>query len=106
MDLMRLQLTSTVATLTSADRKRPESWPTYQAAVTISWCDSLASLDSHISSVAIVTGSFQPGCATVMRSADDRGWFVVVFTKTLLIFHGTVFGSIVIVMLVIVLTHR
>ena len=37
--------------------------------------------------------------------ADDVGWFAVAFSKTLLIFHGTVFGSIVIVMLVIVLTH-
>jgi hypothetical protein len=37
---------------------------------------------------------------------DDSGWFAVVFSKTLLIFHGTVFGSILIVMLVIVLTHR
>ena len=36
---------------------------------------------------------------------DDVGWFTVVFSNTLLIFHGTVFGSIVIVMLVIVLTH-
>lgn len=37
---------------------------------------------------------------------DDGGWFSVVFSKTLVIFHGTVFGSIVIVMLVIVLTNR
>lgn len=36
---------------------------------------------------------------------DDGGWFAVVFSKTLLIFHGTVFGSIVIVMLVIVFTN-
>lgn len=36
---------------------------------------------------------------------DDGGWFAVVFSKTLVIFHGTVLGSIVIVMLVIVLTH-
>ena len=38
--------------------------------------------------------------------AVDRGWSSVVFSRTLLIFHGTVFGSIVIVMLVVVLTHR
>lgn len=37
---------------------------------------------------------------------DDGGWFAVVFSKTLVIFHGTVFGSIVIVMFVIVLTNR
>ncbi len=42
---------------------------------------------------------------TSAARADDVGWFAVVFSKTLLIFHGTVFGSIVIVMLVIVLTH-
>jgi hypothetical protein len=42
---------------------------------------------------------------SVVRS-DDRGWGVVIFSKTLLIFHGTVFGSIVIVMLVIILTNR
>jgi len=35
----------------------------------------------------------------------DGGWFPVIFSKTLLIFHGTVFGSIVIVMLVIILTN-
>lgn len=38
--------------------------------------------------------------------ADDGGWFTVIFSQTLLIFHGTVFGSIVIVMLVVILTHR
>lgn len=42
---------------------------------------------------------------TSAARADDVGWFAVVFSKTLLIFHGTVFGSIVIVMLVIVLTN-
>jgi hypothetical protein len=36
----------------------------------------------------------------------DSGWFAAVFSKTLLIFHGTLLGSILIVMLVIVLTHR
>jgi len=36
---------------------------------------------------------------------DDGGWFAVIFSMTLLIFHGTVFASIVIVMLVVVLTH-
>jgi hypothetical protein len=43
---------------------------------------------------------------TSVVRADDRGWGVVIFSKTLLIFHGTVFGSIVIVMLVIILTNR
>ncbi len=42
---------------------------------------------------------------SVVRSGD-RGWGVVIFSKTLLIFHGTVFGSIVIVMLVIICTNR
>lgn len=42
---------------------------------------------------------------SVVRS-DGHGWGVVIFSKTLLIFHGTVFGSIVIVMLVIILTKR
>jgi hypothetical protein len=36
---------------------------------------------------------------------EVAAWSAVVFSKTLLIFHGAVFGSIVIVMLVIVLTH-
>jgi hypothetical protein len=43
---------------------------------------------------------------TSVVRADDRGWSVVIFSKTLLIFHGTVFGSIAIVMLVIILTNR
>jgi hypothetical protein len=43
---------------------------------------------------------------TSVVRADDRGWGVLIFSKTLLIFHGTVFGSIVIVMLVIILTNR
>lgn len=38
--------------------------------------------------------------------SDDGGWSAVIFSKTLLIFHGTVFGSIVIVMLAIILTNR
>jgi uncharacterized membrane protein len=37
---------------------------------------------------------------------DDGAWFTVVCSRTLLIFHGTVFGSILIVMLLIVLTHQ
>jgi len=37
---------------------------------------------------------------------EVAAWFAVVFSKTLRIFHGTVFGSIVIVMLVMVLNHR
>ncbi len=41
---------------------------------------------------------------TSIVSADDSGWGNVIFSKTLLIFHGTVFGSIVIVMLVIIFT--
>ena len=42
---------------------------------------------------------------TSVARTDDCGWWPVIFSKTLLIFHGTVFGSIVIVMLVIVFTN-
>jgi hypothetical protein len=37
---------------------------------------------------------------------EVAAWSAVVFSKTILVFHGTVFGSIVIVMLVIVINHR
>ena len=37
--------------------------------------------------------------------AEVAVWSAVVFSKTLLLFHGTIFGSIVIVMLVIVFSY-
>lgn len=42
---------------------------------------------------------------TSVVDGEVAAWSAVVFSKTLLLFHGTVFGSIVIVMLVIVFTH-
>lgn len=42
---------------------------------------------------------------TSVVDGDVAAWSAVVFSKTLLLFHGTVFGSIVIVMLVIVFNH-
>jgi len=36
----------------------------------------------------------------------DGGWCAAMFSKTLIIFHGTVFGSIVIVMLLLVLKSK
>jgi hypothetical protein len=42
---------------------------------------------------------------TSVVDAEVAVWSAVFFSKTLLLFHGTVFGSIVIVMLVIVFTH-
>ena len=42
---------------------------------------------------------------TSAADAEVAAWPDVVFSKTLLLFHGTVFASIVIVMLVIVFTH-
>ena len=42
---------------------------------------------------------------TSVVDGDVAAWLAVVFSKTLLLFHGTVFGSIVIVMLVIVFNH-
>ena len=41
---------------------------------------------------------------TSVARGEDCEWFPVIFSKTLLIFHGTIFGSIVIVMLIIVFT--
>ena len=42
---------------------------------------------------------------TSVVDREIAAWSAVVFSKTLLLFHGTVFGSIVIVMLVIVFNH-
>lgn len=42
---------------------------------------------------------------TSVVDGEVAAWSAVVFSKTLLLFHGTVFGSIVIVMLVIVFNH-
>lgn len=42
---------------------------------------------------------------TSVVDGEVTAWSAVVFSKTLLLFHGTVFGSIVIVMLVIVFNH-
>lgn len=42
---------------------------------------------------------------TSVVDGEVAAWSAVVFSKTLLVFHGTVFGSIVIVMLVIVFHH-
>ena len=42
---------------------------------------------------------------TSVVDGEVAAWWAVVFSKTLLLFYGTVFGSIVIVMLVIVFTH-
>lgn len=42
---------------------------------------------------------------TSVADGEVAVWSAVVFSKTLLLFHGTVFGSIVIVMLVIVFNH-
>jgi hypothetical protein len=43
---------------------------------------------------------------TSVGAANDIGWSAAILSNTLLIFHGTVFGSIVIVMFVIILTRR
>lgn len=43
---------------------------------------------------------------TSVIRAHVRGWGVIMFSNTLLIFHGMVFGTIVIVMLVITLTRQ
>jgi hypothetical protein len=42
---------------------------------------------------------------TSVVDGDVAAWSAVVFSKTLLLFHGTVFGTIVIVMIVIVFNH-
>ena len=42
---------------------------------------------------------------TSVVDGEVAAWSAIVFSKTLLLFHGTVFGSIVIVMLVIVFNH-
>ncbi len=42
---------------------------------------------------------------TSVVDGEVAAWSAVVFSKTLLLFHGTVFGSIVVVMLVIVFNH-
>ena len=42
---------------------------------------------------------------TSVVDGEVAAWSAVIFSKTLLLFHGTVFGSIVIVMLVIVFNH-
>ena len=42
---------------------------------------------------------------TSVVDGEVAAWSASVFSKTLLLFHGTVFGSIVIVMLVIVFNH-
>lgn len=42
---------------------------------------------------------------TSVVDGEVAAWSAVVFSKTLLLFHGTVFGSIMIVMLVIVFNH-
>ena len=43
--------------------------------------------------------------ASIMKDTTNS-WIDVTFSKTLLIFHGTVFGSIVIVMLTIIYIEK
>ncbi len=60
-------------------------------------------LYDHVRHLAETDVDFSMDTSAV--DGEVAAWPCVVFSKTLLIFHGTVFGSIVIVMLVIVFNH-
>ena len=43
---------------------------------------------------------------TIVLKADNKSWFQAIFSTTLLIFHGTIIGSIVIVMVLAIILSK
>lgn len=69
------------------------------------WQETLfRKLYDHVRSIEESTVDFSMDTSDVRTG--DCGWFSAVFSKTLMIFHGSIIGSIIIVMLIIVLTNR